>query len=121
VDGYEKLISHTFHPEGHQAVLPPANPSALLLEDVRPSEVLPDCSPLIGEVIKADSDVAEFCRFYEARRTEELARAGGDARLMHKIGEDFTPSVGADIVGFQCSLRRGAAARPVLHTGGGHL
>jgi superfamily II DNA or RNA helicase len=101
VDSYEKLISGKFHPEGHQTVEPTANPSDLLTREARPSEILPEHLPQLEEAVGADREVAEFYRFYEARRTEELARAGDDPHLRHKISEDFTPSVVADIVGFQ--------------------
>ena len=100
VDGYEKLISRKFHPEGHTIIQPTTNPADLLLEKALPSEMLQDYAPLLAQAVEADRDVAEFCRFYEERRTAELVRAADDPRLRHKVSEDFTPIVIADIVGF---------------------
>ena len=101
VDSYEKLMGSEFHPEGHRSVAPAAGPTDLLLAAIRPSEVLPDCMVPLAQAIAADSDVAEFCRFYLERRAEELARAGKDPRLQHKVNENFTPSVAADVVSLQ--------------------
>lgn len=101
MDAYEKLISGKFHPEGHQVVQTTANRSDFVIEKVLPSEILPDYSEPLAKAVETDPDIGEFCRFYEARREEELAGAGSDMRLQHKIREDFTPAVVGDIVGLQ--------------------
>ena len=101
VDGYEKLIVGTFHPEGHRTIQPTNKASDLLLEDVQPDDVLPDQSAPLAQAVAADRDMTEFRRFYEARRAEELYKAGGDLRLERKINDDFTVSVAAEVVGIQ--------------------
>lgn len=102
VDGYEKLVSTALCPEGHRA-LPSdkAAPSDYVNRPAQLSEAVQGCSALLARAVEADGDLSEFCRFYEARRSEELAAAGNDPRLQHKVNEDFTPSVAADIVGYR--------------------
>jgi len=101
VDGYEKFLSSNHFPEGHCEVRSTADPAYLLLQEIRFGEVHTAGTASVAKAAEADRDVAEFCRFYEARRTEELAAAGDDPRLRHKVNEDFTPTVTAEVVGFQ--------------------
>lgn len=55
---------------------------------------------LLGKVLE-DRDVAQFCRFYEARKEEELSRAADDERKRRKLEEDFSPKVFPTLVGLE--------------------
>ncbi len=55
----------------------------------------------VSEEVKRDQDISAFCRYYEARRFDELAKAGGDDRRRNKVESDLTPKVYADVVAMQ--------------------
>jgi hypothetical protein len=101
LDSYEKLIGHKFHPEGHSPLSFQERLQNRMDKNVTLSEILPAFSDALTQAIEADKDIDEFCRFYEARRQEEIAKAGEDPRRQHKVNADFMPSVAADIVGVQ--------------------
>ncbi|MBE7465621.1 MAG: DEAD/DEAH box helicase [Planctomycetes bacterium] len=51
------------------------------------------------EAILKDRDISQFCRFYEARKQEELGKAESDERKKKKLEDDFTPRVFPTLVG----------------------
>ena len=76
VDAYEKLLADNFHPKGHK--VPPASNRARphARGSPGPARFFPDYTAPLVRAVEANQDIAEFCRFYEERRAEELARAG---------------------------------------------
>jgi len=60
----------------------------------------------LADKARSDEGVAEFCRFYTDRRTEELEAAGDDPRKRKKIEDDFTPRVEVLLVGLEGIVHR---------------
>src|SRR5215467_1701602 len=53
-----------------------------------------------------DPGIAEFCRFYTERRTEEVRAAGNDPRLSNKLQNDFTPRLQTAVAGLRGTVHR---------------
>lgn len=98
VDSLEKLVTlpaaMTTDPElaKHLESLP------ISTETLSADRAFDGAEGLVSRSVTSDPDVKEFCRFYDARRTDELSRAGHDSRQRHKIETDFGPKVFADVV-----------------------
>ncbi len=101
VDAYEKLVAHDLHPEGHPPIPPSEHHEEWLTTETKAGGASPGAAGALARAAEADPDVGEFCRFYLERRAEELAAAGDDPRLRHKVNGDFTPLVTGDAVGFR--------------------
>ena len=65
----------------------------------------------LSEAGERDEAIAEFCRFYEERREEEMEAAGSDARKRQKLSEDFTPRLDMSLVGLEGEVRRDLTVR----------
>jgi len=111
-DSYERLIETDC--EGGKNWSPP---SAAYLGPV--SETLTDLASLgvssdsLVEDARDDRGIAEFCRFYGERRSQEVACAGADTRKAKKIEDEFTPRVDATAVGLQGALLRQLSVKVV--------
>ena len=86
--------------------------------ELRPVErILRDPSVLglnlakLGEAGERDDAIAEFARFYEDRREEEMRAAGGDARKKRKLQDDFTPRLDMVLVGLEGKVQRDLTVR----------
>lgn len=99
VDSLEKLIMirgekgepREFSPELLEA-------APFVEEPVSPDEMFHDLPSYVRAVAPDDKDIAAFCDFYDQRRSEELAKAGGDSRLRHKLDADLAPKLFVDVV-----------------------
>lgn len=104
-DSYERLIAIDCSGDAHKVIgdrplmdpLPPVidKPESIgvSLEEVSRRAML-------------DPGIAEFCRFYMERRTEEVRAAGNDPRLAKKLEEDFTPRLEATLTGLDGTVQR---------------
>jgi superfamily II DNA or RNA helicase len=101
VDSYEKLIRGRIGQQSPDPCPPSGGPAVVLAGPARLSEFVPQVKAAVASVVEADHDVGEFCRFYDARLQEEIAKAAGDARKEHKVRSDFTPLVHADVVALE--------------------
>src|SRR5262249_42474085 len=55
---------------------------------------------------KRDEAVAEFCRFYLERRSQEVSAAGDDERKKKKLEDEFTPRLDMTLVAIEGRLNR---------------
>lgn len=104
-DSYERLVTVKCTPENNSCCLDESG-----LEKV--SEVLSDPN-LFGinlnyllDKSSQDQGIAEFCRFYNERREQELLSTGDDQRKRKKIEDDFTPRIESVLLGFKGSMAR---------------
>lgn len=104
-DSYERLVEVKCSPEEHCV-----NVGKNGLESV--NEILENPSSAgvvhkyINEKSVLDHGIAEFCRFYNERRTQELNSAGNDPRKMKKVDDDFTPRIDAILVSLNGKVSR---------------
>ena len=77
-------------------------------------------SASVIEKATKDPGVAEFCRFYVDRRTQELAAAGADARKRKKVEDDFTPRLDTTLVGIDGTVRRQLRLKTLFDLGSEH-
>lgn len=99
-DGYEKLVEVSCEPS---AATPRAIQRGTL--DIAPTSLGIDLDKLVASAVQ-DADIAEFCRFYIERRTEETKGAGDDERKRAKLIDDFTPRIHPSLVGLNGSVSR---------------
>lgn len=100
VDSYEKLISADYRPPSHDPV--EADPDAAPDEaEIVPGGFLRGYDVPLRQAVEADPEIGEFHRFYAERLAEELAQAGNDQRLRHKVHEDFRVDVHAETVALE--------------------
>jgi superfamily II DNA or RNA helicase len=104
-DSYERLVDLEIPCDEHwvPAGLTGASPISDPLKN--PDAVGLDAAALMQKAIQ-DQGIAEFCRFYLERRTQELQAAGTDPRRRKKIEDDFTPQMEAFLVGLEGTVRR---------------
>lgn len=99
VDSLEKLLRIDAKSNEHD---PPesdvTNASPIVSEQLSADAAFDGIESFIDASATRDSDIGEFCRFYEARRSEEVGKAGDDARRRHKVETDFAPKVFVDVV-----------------------
>lgn len=77
------------------------NPSAQCepLRECGISEMLPEAKKLLERAVETDSDIREFIRFYDARRAEEVKRAGWSAAQRNEVSRRYETSLAAELVG----------------------
>lgn len=99
-DSYEKLIEIEVgsFPSSDLEGVSVESSTALQERDVSSNELGISFDGAIGKVLE-DRDISQFCRFYEARKQEELDRAEEDARKRKKLEDDFTPKVFPTLAG----------------------
>lgn len=104
-DSYERLIPVECNADEHQFA-----DGTAALDPIPPVIDRPERMGLSVDVAQRramlDPAIAEFCRFYTERRTEEVQAAGGDARLAKKLEDDFTPRVQTTLAGLHGTVRR---------------
>ncbi len=103
-DSYERLVQVSCSSEEkHKADKNGLDPIGNQLEN-------PDVLGLPNEFLKTkameDPGIAEFCRFYLERLTEEVRGAGDDLRKRKKLEDDFTPRVKIEVVGLEGKIYR---------------
>ena len=60
----------------------------------------------VANAAARDPGIAEFCRFYMERRSQEMAAAGDDARKRKKLEDDFTPRLELTVVSLEGTVHR---------------
>jgi superfamily II DNA or RNA helicase len=104
-DSYERLIAIDCPGEEHSVV-----GGKPLMDPMPPVIDQPEAIGLsidrIQRLAVLDPAIAEFCRFYIERRTEEMRAAGNDPRLAKKLEDDFTPRLEATLTGLNGRLQR---------------
>jgi superfamily II DNA or RNA helicase len=118
-DSYERLVDIDVSP-GEQwtpAGLTGASPIA---DPLKNPEAVGINSPSVAEKAAQDPGVAEFCRFYLERRTQELTAAGADARKRKKVEDDFTPRLDTTMVGIDGNVRRQLQLKTLFDLGSEH-
>ena len=97
-DSYERLVDVPVSPDEYwiPAGLTGASP---ISDPLKNPEAVGMNSASVVEKATQDPGVAEFCRFYLDRRTQEVAAAGADPRKRKKVEDDFTPRLDTILVG----------------------
>ena len=118
-DSYERLVDVPVSPDEHwiPAGLTGASP---ISDPLKNPEAVGLNSASIVEKATEDPGVAEFCRFYLDRRTQELASAGTDARKRKKVEDDFTPRLDTTLVGMDGTVRRQLRLKTLFDLGSEH-
>ncbi len=104
-DSYERLIEIPFSLDEHWSKADPNGTNRLpdILENLEPIGIN---ASYVSEKAKSDEGISEFCRFYNARLTQELEAAGSDPRKRKKIEDDFTPRLEILVVGLEGTIHR---------------
>ncbi len=104
-DSYERLIEITCSPKSH-IVWSGRNWLAAIPDDIQDAAAVGiNSEALFQEAIK-DTAIAEFCRFYKARRQQELSACGSDVDKRKKLLDDFTPQFEVTLVGLRGAVHR---------------
>ncbi|MBY0560125.1 DEAD/DEAH box helicase [Hyphomicrobium sp.] len=104
-DSYERLISVDCAGDDHQFVdgIAALDPLPPVINDPKSIGISLDRT---SRSVMLDPGIAEFCRFYTERRTEEVHAAGNDPRLSKKLQDDFTPRLQTTITGLRGTVHR---------------
>ena len=111
-DSYEQLISCCCEGDDHQQTSKGDAGLSPVERIVRDPATLGINTVKLSEAGARDEAIAEFCRFYEERREEEMEAAGSDARKRQKLNDDFTPRLDMSLVGLEA---RYAATSPFMY------
>jgi superfamily II DNA or RNA helicase len=104
-DSYERLVDvvapadESWTPAGVAGASPISDP-------LRNPEAIGIDAETIAKKAIEDEGISEFCRFYLARRKQELDAAGPDQRKRKKLEDDFTPQLEAALIGLDGKVRR---------------
>jgi superfamily II DNA or RNA helicase len=104
-DSYERLVEVVI-PHGEQWLSAGVAGASPISDPLKNPEAVGLAPTILIEKVMQDEGVAEFCRFYLARREQELQAAGTDARKRKKIQDDFTPQLEAFLVGLEGTVQR---------------
>ena len=110
-DSYEQLISCCCEGDDHQQTSKGDAGLSPVERIVRDPATLGINTVKLSEAGARDEAIAEFCRFYEERREEEMEAAGSDARKRQKLSDDFTPRLDMSLVGLEGEVRRDVTVR----------
>lgn len=118
-DSYERLVDINIPPDEHwvSGGLTGASP---ISDPLKTPEAVGINGASVVENATQDPGVAEFCRFYLDRRTQELAAAGADARKRKKVEDDFTPRLDTTLVGMDGTVRRQLRLKTLFDLGSEH-
>ena len=97
-DRFEKICSTEYFPKEHGTLPQPSDPCELV-DHQAISDVMPTARKSIIETVEGDSDIREFIRFYEARKAEEVLRAGGSGAARDEVSRRFETSLSAELIG----------------------
>ena len=99
-DTYERPLPIVIHPTGHHALPVEVTTAApARVGGVRASQCVTDLQRRVEASVAADPSIAEFCRFYEQRRDEDLVRVEPGSKAAQRVQATFTPTVKASVVG----------------------
>ena len=110
-DSYEQLVACRCHGDDHHRATQGDSGLTPVERILRDPTVLGLDLAKLGEAGERDDAIAEFSRFYEDRREEEIRAAGGDARKRQKLQDDFTPRLDMVLVGLEGKVRRDLTVR----------
>jgi hypothetical protein len=110
-DSYEQLVACACHGDDHHRTTQGDNGLRPVERIVRDPSVLGLDLAKLSEAGERDDAIAEFSRFYEDRREEEMRAAGGDARKKQKLQDDFTPRLDMVLVGLEGKVQRDLTVR----------
>lgn len=118
LDSYERLIEVVCSPDEYKvptkSIIPSRNE---FIEDPRVIGMIQES--LVGSA-QSDTGIAEFCRFYTERRSQEVALAAGDPRKTKKLEDDFTPRLDISLVGLDGSVSRELQIEVTYNVDSGH-
>jgi hypothetical protein len=104
-DSYERLIPIDCSGDDHQVV-----DGSILLDPIPPVIDRPEQIGISVEQATRramlDPGIAEFCRFYCERGSEEVHAAGNDPRMAKKLEDDFTPRIQTTLAGLRGTVDR---------------
>jgi superfamily II DNA or RNA helicase len=102
VDSLEKLVRVTAFIDAHGEIDHTLKiESPVVRDSVKVDSLFAQIGNHVDSKIGRDSDIDAFCNFYEARRRDEIAKAGVDSVRRHRIESDFAPKIFAEVVGFK--------------------
>jgi superfamily II DNA or RNA helicase len=110
-DSYEQLVACPCAEDDHYQTTKGQGGLGPVERIVRDPNTLGVDSTKLQEAGERDEAIAEFARFYEERREQEMEAAGGDARKRRKLGDDFTPRIDMVLAGLEGNVRRDVAVR----------
>lgn len=110
-DSYEQLVECPCQPEYHRQTTAGDNALGAIERIIRDSTVLGINHVKLREAGERDEAIAEFARFYEERREQEMEAAGNDARKRKKLEDDFTPRFDMVLAGLEGEVCRDVAVR----------
>lgn len=104
-DSYERLIEVPCGREEHRAH---AVRSGLypLTDPIENAQHLGIDRERLAVAAIGDPGIAEFCRFYLERRSQEVKAAAGDGRKRKKLEDDFTPRLELTVVALEGRMHR---------------
>jgi hypothetical protein len=104
-DSYERLVEVSCAPGEHKAH---AVRSGLykLTDVIENAQHLGIDTEKLADAAGRDPGIAEFCRFYLERCTQEVQAASGDARKRKKLEDEFTPRLELTVVALEGRVHR---------------
>ncbi len=119
-DSYEQLVASPCEPEDHRHTTTGDKGLGPVERIVRDPVALGLDITILRETGERDEAIAEFARFYEERREQEMKAAGNDARKRKKLDDDFTPRFDIVLAGLEGEVRRDVGVRVrYSYVGGG--
>jgi superfamily II DNA or RNA helicase len=118
-DSYERLVNVPV-PSGEVWVSAGITGASPISDPVKNPEALGLSAAFLIQSALEDEGVKEFCRFYIARRKQELSASGEDIRRRKKIEDDFTPRIEASLVGLEGDVRRRLTVASMFELGKGN-
>jgi len=110
-DSYEQLVVSPCEPEDHRHTMTGDKGLGPVERIVRDPAALGVDITILQETGERDEAIAEFARFYEERREQEMEAAGDDARKRKKLDDDFTPRFDIVLAGLEGEVRRDVGVR----------
>jgi hypothetical protein len=110
-DSYEQLVACRCEESEHQQTSKGEAGLSPVERIVRDPTTLGINTAKLSEAGERNEEIAEFCRYYEERREEEVEAAGNDARKRQKLNDDFTPRLDMSLVGLEGDVRRDVTVR----------
>ena len=118
-DSYERLVNVAVA-IGEQWVPAGLTGASPISDPIKNPEAVGVSSSFLSEKAIQDEGISAFCRFYLARRKQELAAAGEDLRKRTRIDDDFTPRLETHLVSLEGNVRRQMSLRATFQIGTEH-
>lgn len=101
VDSYEKILRGRVPTQDGHPPLSRDGQATTIANDLNVSSVLPQFDAAIRTAVDRDSELGQFCAYYENRLAESLGEAGTDPARRAKVTSDFQPYVQAEVHGLE--------------------